>query len=207
MFNCQNLNENNLIIFTRYPEPGKTKTRLIPALGAKGAATLQRQLTEHTITEVKKLLQEVTISIYYAGKNLELMQAWLGNAFNYYTQTGEDLGKRMKSAFSDSFELGFSHVVIIGIDCPDLNIALLQEAFSRLKNYDLILGEATDGGYYLIGLKRVIPELFQDIPWGTSQVLPLTKHLSEKLNLKTYFLPMLSDIDRPEDLPIWQKHQ
>ncbi|GBF82780.1 TIGR04282 family arsenosugar biosynthesis glycosyltransferase [Aphanothece sacrum] len=207
MSNLKHSQSNNLIIFTRYPEPGKTKTRLIPALGAQGAANLQRQLTEHTVKEAKKLFPNITISIYYTGQNQQVMQDWLGDNLTYYTQANGDLGNRMKSAFTDSFNLGFSKVIIIGIDCPDLNITILQQAFSCLDNHDLVLGEAADGGYYLIGLKRVIPEVFQNIPWGTSQVLSITKNIAKKINLSTYILPILSDIDRPEDLPIWKKHQ
>ena len=135
------------------------------------------------------------------------MKAWLGDDLNYYPQATGDLGDRMKSAFYDAFQLNFSRVVMIGIDCPDLTINLLQDAFTGLKNHDLVLGKAADGGYYLIGLKQVIPELFQDIPWGTSQVLSFTQKIAEKLNLTTHLLPTLSDVDRPEDLDIWQKYQ
>lgn len=199
--------QNNLIIFTRYPEPGKTKTRLIPTLGEEGAAILQRQLTEYTIREAKKLLNQATISIYYTGKDQDSMRGWLGDDLNYYTQATGNLGDRMQSAFNDAFKKGFSRVIIIGIDCPDLNQTLLQEAFNHLINHDLVLGEAVDGGYYLIGLTNVVPELFQDIPWGTNQVLSLTHNIAKKLNLKLSLLPILPDIDRPEDLAIWQKYQ
>ncbi|MEA5536323.1 TIGR04282 family arsenosugar biosynthesis glycosyltransferase [Crocosphaera sp. XPORK-15E] len=200
------LNNYTLIIFTRYPEPGKTKTRLIPVLGAEGAANLQQKLTEHTLKEAKKLLNYLAISIYYTGKNKQLMQAWLGDDLTYYSQASGDLGNRMNSAFAESFKLGFSKVVIIGIDCPDLNINILKSAFNYLENNDLVLGEAADGGYYLIGLKKVIPELFKDIAWGTSQVLLMTKNIADQLNLSYHLLPILSDIDRPEDLQIWEKY-
>ncbi|MEA5511470.1 TIGR04282 family arsenosugar biosynthesis glycosyltransferase [Crocosphaera sp. UHCC 0190] len=196
-----------LIIFTRYPEPGKTKTRLIPVLGAEGAANLQKQLTEHTVKQAKKLLNNLAISIYYTGKNKELMQAWLGDNLSYYSQARGDLGNRMNMAFIESFKLGFSKAVIIGIDCPDLNINILKNAFNYLENHDLVLGEAADGGYYLIGLKRVIPELFREILWGTSEVLSMTTNIADGLNLSYYLLPVLSDIDRPEDLYIWEKYK
>ena len=195
-----------LIIFTRYPEPKKTKTRLIPALGAEGAAELQLQLTEHTITEAKKLMREISTAIYYTGSSQKVMESWLGNDLSYYPQHKEDLGNRMKSAFEDSFKLRFSKVVIIGIDCPELNIAIIRNAFESLDENDLVLGEASDGGYYLIGLRKIIPELFQNIAWGTNKVLSKTKIIAQQLKLNIVILPVLSDIDRPEDLAIWEKY-
>ncbi len=200
-----NKNYYRLIIFTRYPEPGKTKTRLIPALGAEGAAELQRQLTEHTVIEARKLLKEISIAIYYTGSPQKVMESWLGNDLNYFPQSSGDLGNRMKSAFTESFELEFSRVVIIGIDCPDLNIEIIRKGFESLDKNDLVLGEASDGGYYLIGLEKVIPELFQNISWGTNEVLSKTKIIAQQLKLNTVILPVLSDIDRPEDLSIWRK--
>ena len=200
-------NRYRLIVFTRYPEPEKTKTRLIPALGAEGAAKLQLQLTEHAITEVKKLTKEISTAVYYAGGSQELMKSWLGNDLNYCPQHEKDLGNRMKLAFEDSVKLGFSRAVIIGIDCPDLNIEVIANAFESLDENDLVLGEASDGGYYLIGLKKIIPELFQDIPWGTNKVLSKTRIIAQQLKLNTAILPVLSDIDRPEDLTLWEKYK
>ncbi|XTZ09662.1 MAG: TIGR04282 family arsenosugar biosynthesis glycosyltransferase [cyanobacterium endosymbiont of Rhopalodia yunnanensis] len=202
-----NKNCHRLIVFTRYPEPKKTKTRLIPALGAEGAAKLQLQLTEHTITEVRKLIKKISTTVYYTGASQEFMESWLGNDLNYCSQHEEDLGNRMKLAFEDSFQLKFSRVVIIGIDCPDLNIKIIMNAFESLDENDLVLGEASDGGYYLIGLRKIIPELFQNIPWGTNEVLSKTKIIARKLNLNTFILPVLSDIDRPEDLATWEKYR
>jgi uncharacterized protein len=202
-----NKNCHRLIVFTRYPEPEKTKTRLIPALGAEGAAELQLQLTEHTITEVRKLMKEISTAVYYTGGNQKSMESWLGNDLNYYPQHEEDLGNRMKLAFDNSFKLKFSKVVIIGIDCPDLNIKIIMNAFESLDKNDLVLGEASDGGYYLIGLKTIIPELFQNIPWGTNEVLSKTKIIARQLKLNTFVLSVLSDIDRPEDLATWEKYR
>ncbi|XLQ10924.1 MAG: TIGR04282 family arsenosugar biosynthesis glycosyltransferase [cyanobacterium endosymbiont of Epithemia adnata isolate EadnSB Bon19] len=202
-----NNNCHRLIVFTRYPEPEKTKTRLIPALGAEGAAELQLQLTEHTITEVRKLTKEISTAVYYTGGSQKSMESWLGNDLNYCPQHEEDLGNRMKLAFEDSFKLKFSRVVIIGIDCPDLNIKIIMNAFELLDKNDLVLGEASDGGYYLIGLRTMISELFQNIPWGTNEVLSKTKIIARQLKLNTFVLSVLSDIDRPEDLVTWEKYR
>jgi len=191
-----------LIIFTRYPEPGKTKTRLIPALGEEGAAKLQRQMTENTLAKAKKLQEyhAMSIEVHFAGGNQKLMRAWLGNEVSYCRQNEGDLGERMASAFERLFAVGMTGVVIVGIDCPDLDIQIMAEAFQLLETHDLVLGPAQDGGYYLIGLQRLIPELFVGIDWGTAQVRQQTTEIAENLGLAIAFVPMLYDIDRPEDL-------
>ncbi|HBE17995.1 MAG TPA: hypothetical protein DEG17_15005 [Cyanobacteria bacterium UBA11149] len=192
----------SLIIFTRYPQPGKTKTRLIPILGAEGAANCQRKMTEYTLAEAKSLLANhpLLLEIHFAGGNLDLMETWLGRDITYRPQGEGDLGKRMMSAFEISFAAGMSGVIIIGTDCPGLNAKLMDEAFQLLSHQDLVLGPAADGGYYLIGLHRLIPELFVGIDWGTSQVRQQTVEIAAKLNLQIAYLPILNDIDRPEDL-------
>ncbi len=198
-----------LIVFTRYPEPGKTKTRMIPALGAEGAANLQRQLTEHTLKQVKKLqsIRSVSSEFHFAGGNQQLMRAWLGENLTYYPQQTGDLGERMHSAFAQAFAAGINRVVTIGIDCPDIDEFLLTQAFELLKQKDLVLGSAEDGGYYLIGLSRLIPELFVGIDWGSDRVLRQTTNIANKLGLEFDYLTALNDIDRPEDLYIWEKYQ
>ena len=196
-----------LVIFTRYPEPGKTKTRLIPALGAEGAAQLQRKMTEYTLKQAQKLLKmrSLSLEIHFAGGNESLMQSWLGSEWVYVPQATGDLGERIQTAFKQGFLQGMEGIIIIGIDCPDLNCDRLSEAFETLQNNDLVLGEADDGGYYLVGLSRYLPQLFQDINWGTSQVLPQTLKIAESLGCAIAQLPILSDIDYPEDLKIWEK--
>jgi hypothetical protein len=194
-----------LIIFTRYPEPGKTKTRLIPVLGEEGAATLQRQMTEHKLAEVRKLqvFHPLSIEVHFSGGNEQLMQGWLGSNIIYRHQSEGDIGCRMASAFQASFEGGMNRVVLIGSDCPDLNAQLLAQAFQSLEQHDLVLGPARDGGYYLIGLHRLFPELFTGISWSTAEVLQQTQSIAKRLGLAVAYLPLLSDIDRPEDLSVW----
>jgi len=194
-----------LIIFTRYPEVGKTKTRMIYHLGKEGAALLQKNLTEHILNTLENLVN-IKIEIHFSGGNYQLMQQWLGNKLTLIEQKEGDLGEKMRSAFEDSFNNQFEKVVLIGIDAPDLNINIINEAFNKLKNADLVLGPAADGGYYLIGLSRYIPELFVNINWGTSEVFRQTKKIANQLKLKSCNLPILADIDRPEDLPIWEKY-
>ena len=200
------MNNQQLIIFTRYPEPGKTKTRLISALGAEGAANLQSQMTKTTITKAKKLsnMMSLLIEVRFAGGNLQLMKNWLRADLEidlkYQEQGTGDLGERIKRAFESAFNQRMKSVVIIGADCPSLTADIMLEAFAKLTESDVIIGPATDGGYYLIGLKKIIPELFEGINWGTSEVLSKTVAIAQDLNLAIDYLPELFDIDRPEDL-------
>ena len=196
-----------LIVFTRYPEPGKAKTRLIPALGAEAAADLHRQMTEHTLAQVKPLQQSrpLTVEIWFAGGVHSRMQSWLGSDVTYQPQPDGDLGDRMVQAFQTAFDGGVKSAVIIGTDCPELTDALLTEAFQALQQTDLVLGPATDGGYYLIGLQRLVPELFKMIAWSTDRVFQQTVDIANNLNLSLTTLPTLTDVDRPDDLPVWQR--
>jgi rSAM/selenodomain-associated transferase 1 len=193
--------KKKLIIFTRYPEPGKTKTRLIPMLGIEGAAQLHRQLTAGTIWQAKQLLSaQVSMEVHFTGGTKKLMGEWLGNDFFYEHQVTGDLGEKMAAAFEMSFNLGIEKVVLIGTDCPGLNGELMSLAFDKLDSKDLVLGPALDGGYYLIGLRKFIPDLFRGINWGTGEVLAQTMAIAEGLNFNLAFLIPLADIDRPEDL-------
>ncbi|MFM7407343.1 MAG: TIGR04282 family arsenosugar biosynthesis glycosyltransferase [Cuspidothrix sp.] len=194
--------KQHLIIFTRYPEPGKTKTRLIPAVGEIGAANLHQQMTESTISQVQKLANIIRISveIRFTGGNLQKMQNWLGNDLEYQTQGEGDLGIRMERSLTNAFQQKAEQVIIIGTDCPSLNSQILATAFQQLKTFNLVLGPAVDGGYYLIGLQQPIPELFTNIHWGTDQVLIQTLKIAQNHDLSIYSLPPLADIDRPDDL-------
>ncbi|MCL2931502.1 MAG: TIGR04282 family arsenosugar biosynthesis glycosyltransferase [Trichodesmium sp. MAG_R03] len=200
------MNNQRLIIFTRYPKPGTTKTRLIAALGAEGAANIQSQMTKITITKAKKLsnMMSLLVEVRFAGGNLQLMKNWLRDDLEldlkYQEQGTGDLGERITRAFESAFNQGVKSVVVIGTDCPSLTHEIMLEAFTKLTKSDVIIGPATDGGYYLIGLKKIIPELFQGINWGTSEVLSKTVAIAQNLNLAIDYLPELSDIDRPEDL-------
>ncbi|MHC5676292.1 TIGR04282 family arsenosugar biosynthesis glycosyltransferase [Nostoc sp.] len=199
--------KQHLIIFTRYPEPGKTKTRLIPVLGSVGAANLQRQMTEYTIFQVEELQKAIAISVEvrFTGGDLQLMQDWLGLDLVYHSQGEGDLGSRMVRSLGNAFQSGAENVIIIGTDCPGVNAQILATAFENLHAFDLVLGPASDGGYYLIGLRQPMPELFVKIEWGTAQVFQKTVDIAQKLNLSHVNLSLLADVDRPEDLPIWEQ--
>ncbi len=199
-----------LIVFTRCPEPGTAKTRMIPKLGAEGAANLQRRMTEHIMARANKLsaLRLLPVEIRYEGGDNKRMTAWLGPGYSYCRQGTGDIGHRMGRALKDAFGQGCKTVVIIGSDIPDITTAIIQRAFEDLKKTDLVLGPAGDGGYYLIGMQRRTfnywnPQLFNGISWGTEKVLPQTLDIAKRLGLNYILLDTLRDVDRPEDLTVW----
>jgi rSAM/selenodomain-associated transferase 1 len=196
------MTSEKLIVFTRYPEPGKAKTRLIPVLGKTGAANLHRLMTQKTIARALSLqnTRRLCVEIHWAGGSQKLMQDWLGTDIIYQNQIDGDLGAKMTAAFQNSFNSGVDKAAIIGTDCPAIKAEIMAEAFDKLSQHDLVLGPAKDGGYYLIGLRRSIPELFAGINWGTSEVFASTRAIAQNLDLNIAYLPTLADIDLPEDL-------
>ena len=195
-----------LIVFTRLPEPGRTKTRLIPALGAEGAAELQRAMSVHTLIRARRAARNLrlTLEVHHAGGEPEAFHDWLGPDLSYRPQAAGDLGQRMAEACSTALADGASSVVVVGTDCPELDEAVLDQAFAELERSDVVLGPARDGGYYLIGLRRAHPELFEGISWGTETVLAETLAAAARMGLEVGRLATLSDVDLPEDLSIWE---
>ncbi len=188
---------SQLVLFTRFPEFGKTKTRLIPYLGAEGATQLQKEMTEHTVRQARKV--DAEIEIRYTGGSLEKMKAWLGDDLGYTDQGEGDLGERMERTFSDHFKEGAEQVIIIGSDCPSNHRENIKKAFLSLESIDCVIGPAHDGGYYLVGLSKPASQLFQGIDWGEATVLAQT--LSAASSLSVHQLKVLHDVDLPEDLP------
>jgi rSAM/selenodomain-associated transferase 2/rSAM/selenodomain-associated transferase 1 len=204
--------KERLIIFTRYPEVGTTKTRMIPILGAEGAANLQREMTEHVLSQVAgpSASNDLAIEIRYDGANEELMRRWLGSEFEYVLQKGDDVGERMHRAFEDAFESGATSVVIIGTDIPDLTARVVKDAFKVLKQKEMVLGPAKDGGYYLIGFPKIafspaVADLFAGIKWGENDVLKKTINAATGLGISYSMVDELQDVDRPKDLSIWER--
>ena len=200
--------QERLIVFSRYPEPGTTKTRLAKTLGNRGAAALQQKLTVHTLVQVRQFqqLRPVEVSVYFDGGSREHMQEWLGPGLDYRAQISGDLGLRMAEAFAASFKQGYTRIVIIGTDCPDLKASHMTRAFESLRCNDLVLGPAADGGYYLIGLSRQEQSVFTGIPWGSAGVLKETLAIAAQKGLSIDLLETLSDVDRPEDLKHFSHH-
>jgi len=200
------MSREKLIIFTRFPQPGRTKTRLIPLLGAEGAAQLQRDMTEHILARMWPLVtaRGVTLEVRFDNGSKAEMRRWLGNAPRFTPQGEGDLGVRMSSAASEAFSAGVQAVVIIGADCPALDSFTVALAFDSLTSNRLVFGPARDGGYYLVGLREPLPTLFEGISWGTGSVLATSLAKAHEIGIEPMLLPELSDIDEPADLELWQ---
>jgi rSAM/selenodomain-associated transferase 2/rSAM/selenodomain-associated transferase 1 len=196
-----------LILFARYPVAGRVKTRLIPALGAEGAAALHRRLLLRTLRTASAACRvaKADLEIHFDGGSERALQHWLGDGWRYVQQGEGDLGPRMARAFERSFRDGATQTVIIGSDCPTLTTDSLVAAFDCLSTTPAVLGPANDGGYYLIGLSKPVPELFQDIAWGTETVFTDSVRRLEQVGIKPSLLSPLDDLDRPEDLPVWKR--
>lgn len=198
MGNVQDL----LIIFSRYPVPGRTKTRLIPLLGAAGAASFHRLMAESIIARCRQAASSLDLSleVHVEGGKEHQLKEWLREDLVLRRQDRGSLGKRMQEAFARGRPRQGRKVVLIGTDCPELTPMILEKAFARLDKVDLVLGPALDGGFYLIGLTRPADLLWQDVDWGSERVLAQILANAEKEQLSSILLEPLGDIDRPEDL-------
>lgn len=197
-----------IIVFARYPQPGTTKTRLIPVLGPEGAAALQRRLTTRIAATARQLLdtRKVAVEIRHDGGSAARLREWLGEDLDYAPQDQGHLGQRMSRCMAEAFAAGAERVVLIGADIPGITAAHLQCAFEALKDHDLVFGPAQDGGYYLIGaaaarFAAAPTYLGPAIEWGSPQVLSQTLDAVRASGLSVALLETLADIDRPEDLP------
>jgi uncharacterized protein len=185
----------HLVLFARYPTPGECKTRLIPAIGAEAAAELHRNLTERTVELLCSSGAPVTIAS--TGAKPAAFEAWLGARVSIEEQVSGGLSERLL-AFSDQ-----APVIIFGADTPDLTSVHVSQAIEGLDTHDVVIGPATDGGYYLIGMRKPFPELVANMPWSTDQVLRETLRRLDALGVEPLLLDPLSDCDRPADLKLW----
>jgi rSAM/selenodomain-associated transferase 1 len=197
---------DRLVVFTRLPVPGATKTRMIPALGPEGAAELQHAMTTHTLawSRAPRKSENLELDVRFTGGEEYGLRAAFGDVGSYSPQGGGDLGDRMHRTFVQHFAAGAKRVVIIGTDCPQLNQQHVNKALHALQKHDVVLGPAADGGYYLIALRRAAPQLFQQMLWGSAEVLQMTLARAREIGLSVKLLDELHDVDRPEDLPIWK---
>ncbi|MDX1609475.1 MAG: TIGR04282 family arsenosugar biosynthesis glycosyltransferase [Halofilum sp. (in: g-proteobacteria)] len=190
----------SILVFARAPVPGRAKTRLIPALGAEGAARLHRALVNHALGEAAAAGAE-RLELWAAGDDAagELAALAAAHGARLRWQAGADLGARMQAALADAVGRG-GPALVVGTDCPWLDTAAIDEALARLVTHDAVLGPADDGGYVLLGLHRVEPVLFDGLPWGTERVLDVTRDRLAGLGWCWHELTSRGDIDRPGDL-------
>jgi len=194
--------DRRLILFGRYPVPGQTKTRLIPELGPLGAAELQRYLTERTLATLKRSYL-APVDFLCDGGSRQQVRRWLaGRKVRYQIQPAGTLGARMQEAMRLAFAKGAQQVVLVGTDVPDLTTGHITRSFAALTDHDVVLGPSDDGGYWLVGSRKMVP-IFDDIAWSSPDVLSRTLENCRRRNLSTALLTALNDIDTAEDLYSW----
>ncbi len=188
-----------VLVFQKNAIQGKVKTRLASGMGDLRALEIYKHLMQSTYSVLEDVLAPVWT--YYSDFIPETVNPPIAKSF---VQEGQDLGERMANAFARSFESGMEKVVLIGTDCPTLQSQHLNQAFEALTHSDLVLGPATDGGYYLIGMKCRADYLFEGISWSTSEVLSQTLAVATAHGLHFTLLDELSDIDTRED---WERYR
>ena len=186
------------MVFVRNPVLGKVKTRMAKKIGDKTALQIYKMLLLYTEKVVYKM-RECDKAVFYSDV-IEKDDMWHDTHYQKYVQEGNGLGERMKNAFAVAFSKGYKNVIIIGSDCVEVTESIFEDAFIKLNSADVVIGPAKDGGYYLLGMKLLHKELFENIPWSTENVLLDTMNACKKLNLKYHLLPSLSDVDTVENM-------
>jgi len=189
------VSKNLIIIFTRNPELGKVKTRLAKTVGNESALNIYKHLLNHTEKTIRSI--ESDKAVYYSVK-IRDNDIWDNQIYQKHLQKGDDLGIRMLNAFESAFKNNYKKVVIVGSDLYDLNPQDIKKAFNELEKNDVVIGPAKDGGYYLLGIKKLQSQVFKNKDWGTETVLKDT--LANLNNKKVKLLEEKNDIDIWEDI-------
>ncbi len=188
----------DIAVFARAPIAGQAKTRLIPRLGAAGAARLQRQLIERSLARAQ-LVQGARVTLWSTADCADMRALAKAADAALRLQHGSDLGARMSAAFADTLD-GQRPMLLIGTDCPAQTAADLEAATAALQEADAVVQPAEDGGYVLIGMKQFHPALFEQVAWGSATVIATTRERAADQRLRLAELPMCWDLDRGEDL-------
>jgi hypothetical protein len=193
--------DQRLLVFLKVPRAGTVKTRLAATLGEAGALEAYRRILAATLDRISSVRSvELRFTPDDAGDETA---ALLRPGWTAVPQGEGDLGQRLSRAFVDAFREGFRRVLVIGSDCPDVTAADMESAHEALDAADVVLGPATDGGYWLLGVRRPCGYLFRGIPWSTSGVLAATRRRAEASGLEVALLRTLSDVDTEEDWRRW----
>ena len=186
---------NLLLIFTRNPELGKCKTRLAATVGDQAALDIYNFLLQHTAKVTSQLSCDKAV---YYSEEIWQDDVWDANTYEKKLQEGSDLGEKMINAFKEGFAAGYKNIIVIGSDLYDIHPEDLNHAFEQLGEHDFVVGPAEDGGYYLLGMNKLLPALFTNKKWGTDDVLQSTL---QDLQKETYFLlEEKNDVDYFEDI-------
>ncbi|WP_373548508.1 TIGR04282 family arsenosugar biosynthesis glycosyltransferase [Haliscomenobacter sp.] len=189
----------SVIIFIKNPALGKVKTRLAATIGDEAALAVYHKLSQRA-REVALAL-DVPRHLFYSDF-IDGNDDWDNTLFIKKQQAGGDLGERMHLAFVDTLQTSYK-AVIIGSDCPLLTPGIVQLALDQLEQHPYVLGPALDGGYYLLGMRKPSPELFENMEWSTEDVAKITLERMAESGASCYLLPVLPDIDVEED---WRKY-
>lgn len=203
-----NLDKKGIIVFAKYPENGKVKTRLSATIGENFAKNFYKICAEHTFEEILKVndKNKEQFLFYSDKKNKNKISEWTENKFLCFPQRGKDLGEKMLNAFKTIKKENATKAIIVGTDLPDISSDILNKSFELLNDSDIVIGPATDGGYYLLGMKKIYKELFSNMPWSSDILFDKTLNVIKELGLEASILPELSDIDTEEDLWNWIKN-
>ncbi len=186
-----------LMVFIKNPSLGKVKTRLAKTVGDEKALHIYHILLDHTHKVAKRIKGDK--AVFYSDF-INNNDEWKKNDFIQLLQKGNALGDKMENAFEKAFNMGYKKIIIIGSDCLDLNENIISDAFKLLDEQEVVLGPARDGGYYLLGMRNLYPQLFKNKTWSAENVLLDTLLDLSNLNLSFKLLPTLSDIDVEKDL-------
>jgi len=190
-----------LIVFAREPLPGTVKTRLAAELGDLAAAELYAAMLKDVL-ERAACLDDTRVLVFWALEHGSLPPYPSSLRLEMFIQSGATLGERMANAFETAFSIGIQCCCIIGSDSPDLPLEYIRQAFLELEQNqaDVTFGPAEDGGYYLLGMKRLWERLFEDVPWSSPQVLETSRERARELGLYSVLLPPWYDLDTIGDL-------
>jgi uncharacterized protein len=190
-----------VLLFIKTPVKGRVKSRLAADVGEESALELYKRFILDIIETLEKSAYPFRIYFDLPGSEATL-EAWLGKKYVFLSQEGSDLGARMGNAFRKAFSEGFSNAMLIGSDIPDLSFAVIQEAFTSLRESDVVIGPAADGGYYLIGFNKnaFLPSVFQGVTWSTHTVFQETMNRARGERLRVHLAPEWRDVDTAADL-------
>ncbi|MEW6235148.1 MAG: TIGR04282 family arsenosugar biosynthesis glycosyltransferase [Candidatus Omnitrophota bacterium] len=192
----------SLFLFVKYPQEGKVKTRLGKQIGYDRAARFYREIAQTCVQRFSRI-PGVDFTVYFdPPEEEERLRAWLGENFRYLAQPPGDLGERLQRGFAYWLPQR-RRVIAIGSDSPDLPLEYIEQACDILLTKDAVIGPTEDGGYYLIGLSRFLPELFEGVPWSTNEVLNVTRRKAVEIGASFELLPKWYDVDTLEDLERW----
>ncbi len=195
--------QNAILVFAKLPQPGRVKTRLLGLLAPRQAAELHSVCLQDTLALVESIPgcdKWLLVAAPLEAAQQLASALKLGSNWKVAAQCGPNLGARLANALTARFRAGAKKVVVVGTDTPWMGRRRIQHALAWLDAADVVLGPTADGGYYLLAARRLVPEIFRGIPWGTSQVLARTRHALEQTRTPYRLLPRNFDLDHPADL-------